>query len=68
MTATNAKAKRTASPPARIPFSKWMKLPTDLRTGLTFIGKLKGTAHGWQQALLVHLNNAAPVDCASKLP
>lgn len=29
-------------------------LPTDLRTGLTFIGTLKGTAHGWQQALLVH--------------
>ena len=29
-------------------------LPSDLRTGLTFIGRLKGTAHGWQQALLVH--------------
>ena len=29
-------------------------LPTDLRKGLTFIGRLKGTAHGWQQALLVH--------------
>jgi 4Fe-4S ferredoxin len=29
-------------------------LPSELRTGLTFIGKLKGTAHGWQQAILVH--------------
>jgi NAD-dependent dihydropyrimidine dehydrogenase PreA subunit len=29
-------------------------LPSDLRAGLTFIGRLKGTAHGWQQALLVH--------------
>ena len=28
-------------------------LPKDQRTGLTFIGKLKGTAHKWQQALLV---------------
>jgi NAD-dependent dihydropyrimidine dehydrogenase PreA subunit len=29
-------------------------LPKDQRVGLTFIGKLKGTAHQWQQALLVH--------------
>ena len=29
-------------------------LPKDQRVGLGFIGKLKGTAHKWQQALLVH--------------
>lgn len=29
-------------------------LPSELRTGLTFIGRLKGMAHGWQQALLIH--------------
>lgn len=28
-------------------------LPKDQRTGLTFIGRLKGSAHKWQQALLV---------------
>jgi NAD-dependent dihydropyrimidine dehydrogenase PreA subunit len=29
-------------------------LPKDQRAGLTFIGQLKGTAHKWQQALLVN--------------
>ncbi len=29
-------------------------LPKDQRKGLSVIGKLKGTAHNWQQALLVH--------------
>jgi len=29
-------------------------LPTDQRAGLSFIGKLKGAAHQWQQALLVN--------------
>jgi len=28
-------------------------LPEDQRAGLSFIGKLKGSAHQWQQALLV---------------
>ena len=26
-------------------------LPADQRKGLTFLGRLKGLAHGWQQAL-----------------
>lgn len=26
-------------------------LPADQRKGLTFLGRLKGVAHGWQQAL-----------------
>ena len=28
-------------------------LPKEQRAGLSFVGRLKGTAHGWQQALLV---------------
>ena len=26
-------------------------LPVDQRTGLSFLGRIKGRAHGWQQAL-----------------
>ena len=29
-------------------------LPREQRAGLGFVGLLKGTAHGWQQALLVN--------------
>ena len=32
-------------------------LPKEQRTGLSIIGKLKGAAHGWQQALLVNPEN-----------
>ena len=28
-------------------------LPESMRTGLSFVGRLKGRAHKWQQALLV---------------
>jgi NAD-dependent dihydropyrimidine dehydrogenase PreA subunit len=32
-------------------------VPTEERAGLSFIGKLKGTGHQWQQALLIHPEN-----------
>ncbi len=31
-------------------------LPKTMRTGLKFIGKLKGYAHQWQQAMLINAN------------
>ncbi len=31
-------------------------LPKEMRTSLSFIGKLKGFAHGWQQAIIVNAN------------
>jgi len=37
-------------------------LPADQRAGLSFRGKIKGWAHGWQQALLV--NPAACEGCS----
>jgi len=31
-------------------------LPKSQRSGLSFVGKLKGMVHGWQQALIPNIN------------
>jgi NAD-dependent dihydropyrimidine dehydrogenase PreA subunit len=45
------------------------RLPPELRTGLTWRGRLKGFAHRWQQALVAHPSAcAACARCVSACP